>query len=76
MPPHKDAARPSQARDRANVVALAIISIFVDALHNWLRGEPADLASVREHVERVLRDEFAGIKREAAGERIAGEDAP
>jgi hypothetical protein len=27
------------------------------------------------HVESVLRDEFADIKREAAGERIAGEDA-
>jgi len=56
-------------RDRAAVVAITIISIIVDALRGWLHGEPADLAGVRTQIESLLRDEFADIKREVAGER-------
>ncbi len=59
-------------RDRANVIATTIISIIVDALRDWLHGDPADLASVRAQIESLLRDEFHDIRREIAGERITG----
>jgi rubrerythrin len=64
-----DTGRPVQARDRAAVVATSIISIITDALRRWLRGEPADLAGVRTQIESLLRDEFADIERQIAGER-------
>jgi hypothetical protein len=70
-----DTGRPVQARDRAAVVATTIIAITADPLRRWLCGDPADLAGAREQVESILRDEFHDIRREAAGERIAGEDA-
>jgi hypothetical protein len=56
-------------RDRAYAAAGTIIAIVVDALRQWLHGEPVSLTDVRGQVAAVLRDEFAEIKREAAGER-------
>jgi hypothetical protein len=74
MTSYKGAARPAQARDRAAVVATAILAIVVDALRQWLRGEAVDLTDVRGYVESLIRDDYDDIKREIAGERIAGLD--
>ena len=52
MTSYKGAARPAQARDRAAVVATAILAIVVDALRQWLRGEAVDLTDVRGYVDR------------------------
>jgi hypothetical protein len=68
----KDGLRTAQggfARDRAAVVATAIIAIVVDGLREWLHGDPICLADIRMRVSDCLRDEFADIKREVAGER-------
>jgi hypothetical protein len=79
LPPYKDAARPTQARDRAAVVAAAIHSIIVPALRSWLyAGSPADrqlatyaLRLVRIEIAELLRNEFADIKNKAANARMS-----
>jgi hypothetical protein len=57
-------------KDRAAVVSTTVIAIVVNALRAWLHGEPVTLTAVRAQIENLLRDEFADIKREAAGERF------
>lgn len=57
-------------KDRAAVVTTTVIAIVVNALGAWLHGEPVTLTDVRAQIEDLLRDEFADIKREAAGERF------
>ena len=75
MPRTRTARVPQSAHhDRAFGVTTTIIGIVTDALRQWLRGDPADLAGVHRQIEKLLRDEFDDVKREAAGERIAGFD--
>lgn len=57
------------SKDRAAVVATAIIHIVVTALGSRLHGEwPDAIAAARDEIEAVLRQEFSDIARTARDE--------
>jgi hypothetical protein len=70
----RNSPRP-QARDRAALVTGIILDVIANAFRAWLYGNSMALANVRAEIERLIRDEIHDVKREAAGERVAGEDA-
>ncbi len=59
--------RPAQSvrRDRASLFVDALLGLIEDALHDL---------ELRRYLEALARDEFAEVKREAAGERDADLD--
>jgi hypothetical protein len=62
-------SRRSHARDRAAVVATAIIHIVVTALRSCLHGEwPDAIAAARAKIEALLREEFDEISRKTRDE--------
>ena len=70
-----DNSRRCRARDRAAVVATAIIHIVVTALRSCPHGERSDaLAAVRTEIEAVLHDEFQEIARQARDEIAVTDD--
>ena len=64
-----DNAERCRARDRAAVVATAIIHIVVTALRSCLHGERPDaIPAARVEIEALLRNEFDEIARQARDE--------
>ncbi len=59
-------------RDRASLTATVILSIVANAFRDWLYGDPLTLSDICAQIADILRDEFDDVKREGAGERIAG----
>lgn len=58
-----------QSKDRAAVVATAIIQIVIAALRGWLDGEAPDaFLAARPAIEAILRQEFFENTREARDE--------
>lgn len=55
-------------RDRAAVVAKAIIQIIGTALRAWFHGDQPDFAAVLSEIEAVLRDHFDEIARQTRDE--------
>jgi hypothetical protein len=60
--------------DRPSIIIATVFGLFTDALRDWVHDESVDLRCVRTQAEDFLRDEIDNIRREAAGERIAGLD--
>ena len=56
------------AKDRAAVVAPAILQIVRGVLTAWLHGERADMAGARAEIEALLRDEFGDTARTTLNE--------
>jgi len=56
------------SRDRAAVVASAILEIVRDALAAWARRDHVDLAATRAEIEQILREEFDDAVREATSD--------
>jgi hypothetical protein len=65
---------PLVTYDRFNALAGEFVGIVVDALRAWLRGDLADLREARIQIADRLREEFAEMQHEAAGERMEGFD--
>ena len=59
-------------RNRAAIVATAVIQVICNALRNWIDGDTHALA-VRAAIEDLLHDEFQDVERTTRSE-IRSED--